>query len=494
LKNHNYRETFRELSNFISLMLLLLGACTTIPVDERNQIREELNQVAESTIEQLVSENPEIQHKLDQAVGYAVASISTTKIPLLGGGYGLALLYDKENDTRTYINVSRFELGAGVGIGKFRLLAIFESREVMEKVRKGSWHSAAGAETAVGTQAASRTVTGKDDYTIFYASDSGVALTATARLLKTSVNEDLTDTGLSELSFPNSGYESVGEQGEDAPRIWEHKLPLMAQKVVDQGYDLPLPYGIGLTYADVGQDQLLTNLQVGINDREIIPFEFVSFANARSLSNSYSIKADAWLLPFMNVFVMLGKLDGHAPLDIELDGNGILEHLDISCTGFPPNPLCGLLEDKTLYLPHIKPTFEGKTYGLGATLAAGWKGWFVAVPLNVTYADMKGSQTDGFSYTATPRAGKVFNLGRKGNLSLFAGGNYLNSDLTIDGTAETPDGLLRFDYIIDQENKDKWNALVGFNWDINKRFSWSAEYNGFVGSRDAFITSVNWKF
>ena len=78
---------------------------------------------------------------------------------------------------------------------------------------------------------------------------------------------------------------------------------------------------------------------------------------------------------------------------------------------------------------------------------------------------MQGSSTDGLNFTVTPRAGKVLNLGRKGNLALFAGGNYLNSDLTIDGLYEfdLPDGTLSFDYIIDQENKDKWNLLLGFN-------------------------------
>jgi len=479
---------------FISLMLLLLSACTTIPVDERNQIREEVIQVAESTIDQLVSNDPEVQALLDDAVGYAVASISATKIPLVGGGYGLALLYDAEKQTRTYINITRFDLGAGVGTGRFRVLVIFDDREPLEKFRDGTWESVIGAESAMGSQSSSRTAVAGKGYRIFYASDTGLALAATARLIKTSVNEDLTDTGVSEVSFPNTGFQSTGEQGEDAPRVWEHKLPFFAQNVIDQGYDLPLPYGIGLTYANVDQEQLLTELHVGINDNEIIPFEFVSFANAQSISNSYSIKADAWILPFMNVFVMLGKVDGKAPVDIELDGNGMLEHLDISCTGFPPNPLCELLGDKTFYLPTITPDFEGTTYGIGTTLAAGWKGWFVAVPFNLTYADMKGSHTEGFSYTATPRFGKVFNLGRNGNLALFAGGNYLNTDLTVDGTAETPDGLLRFDYIIDQENKDKWNALIGFNWDINRRLSWSAEYNGFVGSREAVITSINWKF
>jgi hypothetical protein len=53
---------------------------------------------------------------------------------------------------------------------------------------------------------------------------------------------------------------------------------------------------------------------------------------------------------------------------------------------------------------------------------------------------------------------------------------------------------LEIDYIIDQKNKDSWNALLGFNWDINKRLSWSLEYDGFIGSRDAFITSFSWKY
>lgn len=479
---------------FALLALSLLGACTTIPVDERNQIRNEVNQVAETTITQMIAADPAIQVSLNQSIGYAVASVSATKIPVLGGGYGLALLFDKENDTRTYINITRFDLGAGIGAGKFRVLVIFEDRELMEKFRDGAWHSAIGAESAMGTQGASNVANAGDGYSVHYASDAGVTLAATARLVKTSVNEDLTDTGLSEVNFPNTGFKSVGEQGEDAPRVWEHKFPFLAQKVIDKGYDLPLPYGVGFTYANVDQLQLLDELQVGINGSDIVPFDFVSFENARSVSNSYSLKADTWVLPFMNVYVMLGKLDGHADIDIDLDGNGMLEQLDITCEGLPPSPLCPLLEDKTFTLPLIRANFDGTTYGIGATFAAGWKGWFVALPFNFTYADMTGSETDGINYTVTPRFGKTFNLGRNGNLSLFVGGNYLNSDLSIDGTAETPDGLLSFDYIIDQKNKDKWNALLGFNWDINRRLSWSAEYDGFIGSRDAFITSINWRF
>ena len=88
------QTSFRLL--FALFLFVLVGACTTIPVDERNQIRDEVNQVAESTIAQMIENDPTIRESLDKAVGYAVASVSATKIPVLGGGYGLALLHEQQ--------------------------------------------------------------------------------------------------------------------------------------------------------------------------------------------------------------------------------------------------------------------------------------------------------------------------------------------------------------------------------------------------------------
>jgi hypothetical protein len=476
------------------ILLVLTSACTTIPVDQRDEVRDEVNQTAEETIARMVAEDPALQASLDGAVGYLAARISSTKLPIVGGGYGFGVLHDKENGTRTYLNVTRYDLGAGLGAGRYRTLVVFDTREALERFRGGTWTSALGAESAAGTHGSGRVATRGDGYSLHVISDSGAAVAITARMINLSVNNDLTDTGVSEVSIPNTGFESTGEQGEDAPRVWDHKLPFMAQKVIDLGYDLPLPYGIGVTYANVEQEQILTNLQVGINGGEVMPIDFASFANSFSNSDTFSIKADAWLLPFMNVYVMLGRVDGDAPMDIFIDGNGWLDELGIDCAApGPPNPLCPLLEDEIIELS-INAQFEGNTYGIGTTLAGGWNNWFVTIPFNWTYADIEGNDTQGVNFTVTPRFGYMFNLGRRGNLAVFAGGNYLDSDLTVDGVETTPGGTIEFDYIIDQENKDKWNALLGFNWDINKRLSWALEYDGFTGSREAFITSFSWKY
>jgi lipid-binding SYLF domain-containing protein len=477
-----------------SVLVLALSACTTIPVDQREEIRNEVDQAAVETIARMVAEDPTVQDEIDQAAGYLVGRMSATKVPIVGGGYGLAVLQDQGKGTRTYLDISRFDLGAGIGAGRFSALIIFENRDAMSRFRDGTWQPAVGAQSAAGTHGGSVMTSTGDGYSVRVISETGAALTATARLIKTSINHDLTDTGVSEVSIPNIGFASVDEQGESAPRVWDHKLPFFAQQVIDKGYDLPLPYGIGLTYAHVDQEQVLDNLLVGINGADKEPFPFVSFDNASSVSDSVSIKADAWLFPFLNVFGMLGKVDGEAPLDVLIDGNGMLDQLEIDCASpGPPNPLCAILEDQTFLLP-INAQFRGTTYGIGMTLAGGWNGWFVTLPMNITYADMDGKDTDGTVMTVTPRFGKVFNLGRKGNLALFVGGNYLESDLTVSGTETTPNGQLVIDYTIDQSNKDNWNALLGFNWDINKRLSWAAEYDGFTGSRDAFITQITWKY
>ena len=174
----------------------------------------------------------------------------------------------------------------------------------------------------------------------------------------------------------------------------------------------------------------------------------------------------------------------------------MLDHLGLSCTG-PVRPgLCDRLQDQDFLLP-IRTTPSGTSWGVGGVLAGGWKGWFLTIPFNYSRVDLDDTLAEGSPIvTVTPRFGRNFVLGDLGNFALFAGGNYLKSELEISGTYRVPvgDEELTFDYTVQQKNKDAWNLLFGFNWDINKQFSWNMEYDGFIGSREAFITSVTWRF
>ena len=476
----------------VSAALSLSIGCSSIPVDERDQVRAEIDHRAVEAISEMSEQDPRFKASLEAAQGYLVGQLTSTTLLLLGGATGMGVLVDAADDTRTYINIDRVDLGVGIGANRARFIILFTDRELLEKFKRGTWKPTFAAKSTAGPKGSAR-VSPTKGAELYVLGDAGASLATTARLARLSVNTDLTDTGLSEISIPNTTFSAAGEQEAHAPRIWGRKLPFLAQQVIDEGYDLPLPYSGGLTYANVRQDMLLDELEVGINGTDEEPFEFVAFEDARANSESTQLKLDAWLFPFMNVFAMLGDVRGNATLDVLLDGNDMLDHMGIECSGFPPKPLCGLLEDRVITLP-IDTTFSGNTYGIGTTLAGGWKGWFVALPINFTYADMKTTDTEGFSFTFTPRTGRVINMKRWGNLALFGGGNYLKTELTISGQVSTPDQLLVIDYTLDQQNTDRWNLLLGANWDINKHVSWSVEYNGFIGTREAFISSLSYRW
>jgi hypothetical protein len=120
-----------------TLCLVAVAACTTIPVDERAVVREEIDAAAEATIATLVSKDPNFQREIDAAAGYFVSRVSATKIPLVGAGYGIGVLVDKESGSHTYMNIKRADLGAGLGAVKLRVLILSESSEVLNRLRHG---------------------------------------------------------------------------------------------------------------------------------------------------------------------------------------------------------------------------------------------------------------------------------------------------------------------------------------------------------------------
>jgi lipid-binding SYLF domain-containing protein len=482
---------------FLSFLLVLfaLQACTSIPIEQRADKRSQLDQEAQETIARMIEQDPGIEQELDEAAGYFVSRISAANVAVIGGGQGIGVLVDNQSGDRTYLNVKRFDLGAGLGVRYYRVLMLIETREKLEEIRTGTTFRAATTDIAAGKAGSASVVsTQGEGVSVHFLAESGGSIAVSARAIRLTVNRDLTDTGLSEIGIPNIGF-GIDDGHEQAERpLWDHKMPFMAQKVIDKGYDLPLPYGLKLAYVNVDQAQLLDNLYVGFNgsDKELLD-SWVAFENARSINDTVQAVFDVWVLPFMNVFGILGKIDGHAPMDVIVEGNGFLDQLGIDCSK-PGNAVaCNLLQDKEFTLP-IDAEFKGNNYGIGINLAGGWNGYFVTIPITYVYADLDGKDSDGAVISASPRVGKMFNLKDRGNLALYIGGSYLDSNLTVDGSVTVPGTDISLEYTIDQDNKDKWAAIVGANWDINRNWSVQGEYNGFVGSRETWMGSISWRF
>ena len=303
--------------------------------------------------------------------------------------------------------------------------------------------------------------------------------------------------------YPNTteeNFEIIPEESEQ--KQWEYAMPLMAQKVIDMGFDLPLPYGTAVIYTKIQQEITLTDLEVGANGNGLIPTPFVSFSDASALNDTVQVKADMWLFPFMNVFAVMGGIKGDAKLDFTIDGNGVLDQAGIDCTKPINRPLCRKFQDNLVTISLGNGTgdingestkYSGYNVGIGTILAAGYKGWFIAIPITYVYSDIDVIDSKVETLSISPRIGKTMDMGDIGTFSVFVGGGYLDVDMDLTGTIYMGMGDLdTIEYKIHQKNTDKWNALAGFNWEVTKHWSVNLEA-GFLGSRENIFVGMTYR-
>lgn len=85
------------------------------------------------------------------------------------------------------------------------------------------------------------------------------------------------------------------------------------------GYDLPLPLGAGANFVYMKQGVDIRNLKIGIGSPSQ-KVEKVTFRNASVRDAAATARLDLWLLPFDNIYGILGYIDGEAELDVHLPG------------------------------------------------------------------------------------------------------------------------------------------------------------------------------
>jgi len=280
--------------------------------------------------------------------------------------------------------------------------------------------------------------------------------------------------------YPTSNPELV-ERTKTSTEVWEYPLPFFAQDVIDMGFDLPYPFGISVIYAGFHQELRLDELHVGLNGGDKQDLDgFVSLDNSFVENQSVQVKADAWIFPFLNVFGLVGAVDGDAELEIVLD-----------CSPGNPMPLlCAILPGQFPTFPVRDLKYRAYTASVGATLAAGWDEWFLALPVTYVWSDVDILSNTVQTFNFTPRIGYSFDV-KNGNFYPYFGATYLDLDMTIVDSIQI--NGISIDYSIRQQNRDTWNALAGFNWDISKHWSLMMEV-GFWGSRDNIISGVTYRY
>jgi len=302
---------------------------------------------------------------------------------------------------------------------------------------------------------------------------------------------------------PGKELPSLGTGEKTAPQRWDRALPLGAQKVIDLGFQLPNPYEVGSTYYSGRQQVALSNLGVAFNGGAFQDASFVGFPDTRVNNQALQVQAGAWLFPFMNVFVVAGRVQGDSTIRVDVPGAGLAGFAGLDICERPP-ALQPELCSRT-FTGFAKSTFSGRNYGIGLTVAGKFREIFVAVPVVGVVSDVVSQGTGGGNKNRTrtvnvaPRAGMNFPLGEHGELTVYGGGTYLHGDFKIDGTLRfdtsgTPIGeTLDLAYRIAARPADNWNYMAGAHWSITRNWSVMAEI-GFGESRSNVIVAAFYRF
>jgi hypothetical protein len=148
-------------------------------------------------------------------------------------------------------------------------------------------------------------------------------------------------------------------------------LPLMGDMARKHGVELPLPFGAGLVYYHLERDIEISDVRVGRNGAP--PVSVSNFANLGSTSNveNLNLKLDVWLLPFVNVYGIVGYIWNSSDTRIDVTVPPLLP------TG-PPRQLSTV----------VPTTIEGTVGGVGMTLAGGYGAFFITYDVNLAQADL----------------------------------------------------------------------------------------------------------
>jgi hypothetical protein len=222
------------------------------------------------------------------------------------------------------------------------------------------------------------------------------------------------------LTATSAAAQPPDSTGATAKR-WSSFLPLLGEEAAKRGIELPLPFGAGLVFYHLDRDIEITDVRVGRNGAP--PQSASEFAQLASGSrvNNLNAKLDAWILPFVNVYLIAGYVWNESDTHVRV--------------ALPPLLPGGPTRTRAMTVP---TSIDGSVGGVGITLAGGYGPYFMTYDANFAQADL-GFDDKFKAVIASIRGG--WN-GRAGGRPLRAWASVTdwNTFATASGTVADPDG------------------------------------------------------
>ncbi len=299
---------------------------------------------------------------------------------------------------------------------------------------------------------------------------------------------------------------------------YNYVLPILGQEAYRKGFDIPYPVGFMGNFIWMRQNILLQNMQLGLQtDNVDIPLtpvdEVLQFGDNLNTSYAANLRPDVWILPFLNVYGIFGG--GSSLTEVSLISPIVFEtevEQDMTTAGFGIlgaggiGPLWFTIDANLTWNKPIlldKPVrVSAIGFRLGHTVkfktkpqsnVAFWFGTMRVAMDSETTGEIEliealppsvwerrdeivDNYYDWYENEATPPQRKI-----------------ADEVLTpIVERLEQADGSAVIRYSMDKQVAEKWNGIIGAQYQINKRWMIRSE-GGVIGNRTSFYFSVNYR-
>jgi len=277
----------------------------------------------------------------------------------------------------------------------------------------------------------------------------------------------------------------MGALAQDAATPAPHwsGLPIWAQEAEARGYQIPLPFGVGVTAYSARQPVNIQDLQLGRKGNDPVSVKnFLQIDKVDTSQQNVSGKFDVLVFPFLDVYALLGYTQGTTA--------GLIQ--------IPDDPILGIIQPRVLQL---NASFYGPTYGAGFTLQGGTKvsEWrdltaLVVADWNRTQTKLSFKNETLIAHTKpiatvfSARVGLHGTVGPSNGAAVWIGAMHQKIQQTVAGNVADTD----LQFVVVQSPVQPWNTLIGGLFEFGKNGYVLLE--GGVGERMSILAAAVYRF
>jgi len=286
-------------------------------------------------------------------------------------------------------------------------------------------------------------------------------------------------SGLVALSIFSGG--ALAQSAATPAQHWSG-LPIWGADAEARGYQIPLPFGIGVTAYSARQPVNIQDLQLGRNRDPVSVKNFLQINQVDTSQQNVSGKFDVLVFPFLDVYALLGYTQGTTA--------GLIQ--------IPEDPIFGIFEPRVLQL---NASFYGPTYGAGFTLQGGFKVSEWRDLTAIAVADWNRTQTKlsfknetliadtkPIATVFSARVGLHGTVGPSNGAAIWIGAMHQKIQQTVAGTVANTD----LEFVVLQSPVQPWNTLIGGLFEFGK--SGYVLLEGGVGERMSILAAAVYRF